>query len=90
MKKFQVGVNGLIVGVNKRFHGGSGTPEMYETEDDREIAALKRCAQVKEMYTTREELEALDWDQLRSVGAGVYKTGMTKAELTEKLLRKLK
>jgi hypothetical protein len=77
LMKFRVVINGRIKGVNHRFAGGNGMPEVYEAKSSKEILLLRSCPYADEII----ELQDMDWDTLRKMAKGVYKVGMTRDEL---------
>ncbi len=102
MAKFKLGGSGpdggglgWVSGIIKRRFDKSG--EIYETDDPCEIQALRRCSYVEEMADkegageqrsegAREVLRHKKMRELIRIGRGLYRVGMTKSELIDRII----
>ena len=94
MAKFKLGGSGpdggglgWVSGIIKRRFDKSG--EIYETDDPCEIQALRRCSYVEEMADkegAREVLRLKKMRELIRIGRGLYRVGMTKSELIDRII----
>jgi hypothetical protein len=91
---------GWVSGIIKRRFDKSG--EIYETDDPCEIQALRRCPYVEEMaddadeipvppvqskhVCSREVLRHKKMRELIKIGRGLYRVGMTKTELINRII----
>jgi hypothetical protein len=102
MVKFKLGGSGpdggglgWVSGIIKRRFDKSG--EIYETDDPHEIQALRHCSYVEEMADkegageqgsggAREVLRLKKMNELIRIGRGLYRVGMTKSELIDRII----
>jgi hypothetical protein len=102
MTKFRLGGSGpdgrglgWVSGIMRRRFDKSG--EIYETDDLCEIRALRRCSYVEEMADkegagergsggAREVLRREKMRELIKIGRGLYRVGMTKSELIDRII----
>jgi len=88
---------GWVSGIIRRRFDKSG--EIYETDDLCEIRALRRCSYVEEMadgisvpplqsehVCSREVLRREKMRELIKIGRGLYRVGMTKSELIDRII----
>ena len=86
---------GWVSGIIKRRFDISG--EMYETDELCEIEALRRCSYAEEMADkegagergsrgAREVLRHRKMRELIKIGRGLYRVGMTKSELIDRII----
>lgn len=87
---------GWVSGIVKRRFDKAG--EIYETDDPCEIQALRRCSYVEEMADeerasgeageqgSREVLRHKKMRELIKIGRGLYRVGMTKTELINRII----
>ncbi len=102
MAKFRLGGSGpdgrglgWVSGIIKRRFDKSG--EIYETDDLCEIQVLRCCSYVEEMAYkegvgewgsegAREVLQRKKMRELIRIGRGLYRVGMTKSELIDRII----
>lgn len=94
MAKFKLGGSGpdggglgWVSGIIKRRFDKSG--EIYETDDPCEIQALRCCSYVEEMADKEGAGEVLRHKKMRElikIGRGLYRVGMTKSELIDRII----
>ncbi len=94
MAKFKLGGSGpdgrglgWVSGIIKRRFDKSG--EIYETDDPCETEALRLCSYVEEMTDEEGAEKVLRHRKMRELikmGRGLYRVGMTKSELIDRII----
>ena len=90
---------GWIAGITEHRFGMAG--EIYETDDPDEIEALRRCSYAEEIadeippqtveelkhVSLKEKLKHKKMRELIKIGHGLYRVGMTKVALIDKIVQ---